>query len=481
MSVRPSTPLSRTGVAVAGALLVSSLVTAAPADAAPRSAPTVPTSGRPVSAQASSDPLFPTVGNPGYNVTTYAIRLNYAEAGSISARTTIAAVADRRLTRFSLDLEGLDVSKVIVDGRAASFTRPADTTKLVVTPARAVSGRFSTTVHYSGTPVTHIDPDGAQDGWIPTAHGATVLSEPVGAMTWFPNNNVPRDKAKFSISVTVPHTLEVAGSGDLASNKRHGATRTWIWRQSEPVATYLAMISIGQYDVYRSSMRSTTGKRLPIWTFIEPKYGKLTTYRKLIPRSIRFGEKRFGAYPFDSAGIVVADLDVGYALETQNRPVFDGKPDTSTVIHEFAHQWYGNSVTPKYWSDIWLNEGFADYSEHWWAAAQGDESRPAYFDRVMKANPETSTLWSPAPADLGDPANLFSEPVYVRGGLTLEALRQTIGNRDFETIMRGWATRYRGRSVTTAQFQGYAEQVSGEDLDGFFTDWLYTAAKPPTP
>ena len=93
--------------------------------------------------------------------------------------------------------------------------------------------------------MTHIDPDGALDGWIPTGDGATVLSEPVGAMTWFPNNNTPWDKATFDVAVNVPKDLEVAGNGDLTSRTRHGSTTTWHWQQRRPMATYLAMISIG--------------------------------------------------------------------------------------------------------------------------------------------------------------------------------------------------------------------------------------------
>ena len=129
------------------------------------------------------------------------------------------------------------------------------------------------------------------------------------------------------------------------------------------MATYLAMISIGEYDVYRSTMTTTTGRKLPLWSFIEPALGSQAAARALVPRAIRFSERRYGPYPFDSAGIVIKNIGVGYALETQTRPVFDGPTDNSTIIHEFAHQWFGDSVTPRDWGDIWLNEGFATYAE----------------------------------------------------------------------------------------------------------------------
>ena len=372
--------VGRRGIAcaVAAALIAvtgSGVSTMAPAAASPVTASAV------TGPQTSGDSLFPRIGNRGYNVRHYSIKLTYESSGSIRATTTITAIASKRLSSFSLDLEGLTVGRVVVDGRTAAYNHLG--AKLVVTPRTPVTGRFIVAVSYAGTPKPHIDPDDALDGWIPSSDGATVVSEPVGAMTWFPNNNTPRDKATFTIAVNVPKHLEVAGSGDLAGRRRHGARTTWVWRQSRPMATYLAMISIGDYDVYHSTMKTATGRKLPVWSFIEPSLGSLASQRALIPKIIRFEERRFGRYPFGSTGIVVKNLDVDYSLETQNRPVFDATvddlPDTASLVHELAHQWYGDSVTPKDWGDIWLNEGFATYAEWWWAAAHGGPSTAQSF------------------------------------------------------------------------------------------------------
>jgi aminopeptidase N len=426
--------------------------------------------------QASGDTLFPTVGNGGYDVLHYDISLRYATAGTISATTKVKAKATKKLSSYSLDLEGLTVTSVRVGGHAAAFSRRGD--KLVVTPRRAVRGTFTTTVAYRGRPVTHIDPDGAKDGWVPTGDGATVVSEPVGAMTWFPNNNTPRDKATFAMRIRVPRALAVAGNGDLVKRDRHGATTTWSWRQTKPMATYLAMISIGRYTVYHSTMTTVGGRKLPIWSFIDPALGALAAQRKLIPTIIRFQERQFGRYPFTSVGIVVKKINVGYALETQNRPVFDEVPNTLTLVHELAHQWYGDSVTPRDWGDIWLNEGFASYAESLWTAAHGGPSTRAAFLATMKANPASSDLWQPAPASLTDPADLFGDPSYVRGGLTLEALRTRVGSADFFTILRRWADQQRGRSVGTADFIALSERVTDQNLSRLFNDWLYVAERP---
>jgi aminopeptidase N len=423
------------------------------------------------------DPLFPEVGSNRYDVKHYAINLSFQSSGDIKAKTTLTAKAKKPLKSFSLDLEGLVVDKVRVNGRTADFSRREN--KLIIKPSKTLKGRFWASIRYHGKPVTHIDPDGAKDGWIPTADGATVLSEPVGAMTWFPNNNTPRDKATFDMKITVPSKLEVAGSGDLKSVRKSSGHETWRWVQPYQQATYLAMISIGDYDVYHSTMRTTTGRKLPIWSFIEPKLGTQEAARALIPKIIRYEERRFGPYPFNSAGIVVKDTDVGYALETQNRPVFDrdeGKlVDDLTNVHEWAHQWYGNSVSLREWGDIWLNEGFAAYAEWLWAAAHGG---PSTAEAFQQAYDDPETVWSPAPVGFTDPADLFGDQSYTRGGMTLEALRQKVGSHDFFVILRSWAKQHKYGNVTTAQFIQLSERVSGQDLDGLFNTWLCVPARP---
>jgi aminopeptidase N len=441
--------------------------------------PATPTQASTTSRQAP-DSLFPEVGSSRYDVKHYAIKLSFQTSGSIEAKTTFTAKAKKPLKSFSLDLEGLIVDKVRVNGRTADFSRRDN--KLIIKPSKTIAGRFSASIRYHGKPVTHIDPDGAQDGWIPTDNGAgaTVLSEPVGAMTWFPNNNTPRDKAKFDMKITVPSKLEVAGSGDLKSVRKHAGKETWRWVQPHQQATYLAMISISDYNVYHSTMRTTTGRKLPIWSFIEPKLGTQEAARALIPKIIRYEERRFGPYPFNSAGIVVKDLDVDYALETQNRPVFDideGEVEESEIVHEFAHQWYGDSVSLTYWVDIWLNEGFATYAEWLWDASHGGPSTAERFQMAYDSHPASDPLWSPAPADFDDPADLFGNQ-YLRGGMTLEALRQKVGSHDFFVILRRWAQQNKYGNVTTAQFIRLSEKVSGQDLDAFFDAWLYVAKKP---
>jgi aminopeptidase N len=244
------------------------------------------------------------------------------------------------------------------------------------------------------------------------------------------------------------------------------------------MATYLAMVSIGKYDVYHSTLRLRSGRRIPVWNFIDPTLGAQQAARDRIQPILAFSERQYGPYPFDSVGIVIQDLKVGYALETQTRPFFDGGADATTMVHELGHQWFGDSVTPRDWGDLWLNEGFATYAEARWDAAHGGPTIASAFRKVYDETPASDDLWRPAPADLKDPANLFSAPVYSRGALTLEALQQRIGDRRMTTLLRRWAAAHRGRSVSTADFVALAERVSGTNLGPFFHTWLYVPGKP---
>ncbi|MBK3582000.1 M1 family metallopeptidase, partial [Streptomyces sp. MBT65] len=305
------------------------------------------------------DPYFPKAGNGGYDVTHYDLTLAYTPTThALTATTTITARATAPLSAFDLDLKGMKVNSLTVEGRKADWTRTGQELK-VRPPATLPQGRtFTTTVDYSGTPETLTDPDGSEEGWLRTADGALALGEPTGAMAWFPSDNHPSDKATYTITITVPKGLQAVSNGELRSETTTADGRTTsTWRTTQPMATYLATVAIGHYDI----TRSTTSNGLPVYTAVDPHEAEAS--RKVLaqlPEIMEWEEYNFGPYPFSSTGAIVDRRgDAGYALETQNRPFFPGAPDTATLVHELAHQWYGNSVTPKTWRDMWLNEGFA--------------------------------------------------------------------------------------------------------------------------
>ena len=296
-------------------------------------------------------------------------------------------------------------------------------------------------------------------------------------MTWVPSNNTPGDKARYTFRVSVPSALTVAANGVLADRSRHGARTTWTWRERDPMSAYLATVSIGKYQSFPSSTTSITGRRIPIWSFVDSTLGAAAEARRDLPSVIRFEERRFGAYPFDSSGMIIDNADVGYALETQGRPFFPGGADTGTLVHEIAHQWYGDSVTLTDWHDIWLAEGFATYAEWMWSNIHGGSTPAERFDRLYET-PESDGLWHPAPTEFTDPADLFGNPVYTRGAMTLQVLRETVGHEAFFRILKAWAREHRHGNVRTADFIALAERISGDDLGTLFSDWLTLDGKP---
>jgi aminopeptidase N len=243
------------------------------------------------------------------------------------------------------------------------------------------------------------------------------------------------------------------------------------------MASYLSTASIGDYV-----MTKQTGPRgLPILNFVETGLNdarRATTNASLAlqPEMIDFFDEIYGRYPFSSFGAIVDDNSVGYALETQTRPIYSSVASESTVAHELAHQWVGNSVTPEEWTDIWLNEGFATYSEWLWGEHREQATADERFAEIM-AIPADDEFWSTPPGDPGA-EDLFNAAVYDRGAAALHALREKIGDRDFFTLLRRWATSNEDENVTTADLVRLAERVSGRQLDAFFQIWIYTPGKP---
>lgn len=424
-----------------------------------------------------NDPFFPLAGNGGYDVNNYDLKLSWdPTTGVLSGEAKIEAKSLQNLSRLNMDLRGFTVSKVTVNERPANFTR--DGQELVITPAKTVPARedLKITVRYSGVPQTVIDPDGAVDGWIPTADGAIALSEPQGTPSWFPVNDHPTDKATMTLSMTVPSSLTVLSNGLPEEPERRGRNTTYIWRERRPMAPYLATVAIGNYTV----TRGVTSAGIPIINGVNANLAAGSQ-----PSIDRIGEMLdwettlLGKYPYESVGAIVSDApDVGYALETQTRPVFTYEVDDFTMVHELAHQWLGNSVTLSSWPDIWLHEGFATYFEWLWSEREGQETPAQIANSEYNRIPATSGFWAIAPRALPGPEELFSAPAYLRGAMTLQALRTEIGDAIFFDVLRTWAQANKDGNVSTADFIALAQAKSGRDLTALFNAWLFTTTKP---
>jgi hypothetical protein len=240
------------------------------------------------------------------------------------------------------------------------------------------------------------------------------------------------------------------------------------------MAPYLPTSTLGRFDLTR--YRLPDG--LPVYIAVDSKLPAVPVLGKL-PAIVSFYSSIYGTYPFDAVGAIVDSAkEVGYSLETQTKPNFPYVPDEATLAHELAHMWYGDSVTLTEWPDIWLHEGFATWSEWIWSEHEGNKSAAQFFKQLYSTPAKDTAFWNPPPGRPGGPAELFDGTIYNRGGMTLEALREKIGDGAFFTIMRRWAQEHRFGNVTTPQFIALAEQVSGRDLGAFFDTWLYQPGKP---
>jgi hypothetical protein len=240
------------------------------------------------------------------------------------------------------------------------------------------------------------------------------------------------------------------------------------------MAPYLATATLGRFDL--TQYRLPSG--LPVYIAIDPTLSTTSVLKKL-PEIVEFYSSIYGPYPFDAVGAIVDDAkEVGYSLETQTKPVFDRPPDEATLAHELSHMWYGDSVTLRRWPDIWLHEGFATWSEWIWSEHLGRKSAHHTFKTLYNTPAQDTAFWTPPPGDPGSPEFLFNGTIYNRGAMTLQALREKVGDPVFFRILRDWAAQHRYGNVTTAQFIALAERDSGMDLDHFFQVWLYQPEKP---
>jgi aminopeptidase N len=393
----------------------------------------------------------------------------------LDATATILATATQDLRRFDLDLRGFTISRLTVNFTPARFRR--DGQELIITPHLPLcAGRpFVVRVHYTGRPTEVIDPDGSSEGWVPTPDGAFVVNEPQGSPGWYPANDNPRDKATFDFAITVPRGITAIGNGRLLSRTTRGGKTTWRWFEDSPMAPYLATVTNGVFQ-----LRISHAGRIPIYHAVDPAEIPNGAFDRLAaePDIIKFFANLYGPYPFSSGGGVVDHApDVGYALESQTRIQYDRTPDSSTVVHEIAHQWFGDSVSLTVWPDIWLNEGFAAWSEWIYAERHGGSTAQQAFAEAY-ARPAADTFWARPPANLGGAEFLFTDPPYDRGAMTLQALRAKVGDAAFFAILRRWAARYRHGNATTGAFIRLAESVSGRQLDAFFDVWLFRPGKP---
>ncbi|TWD81578.1 aminopeptidase [Kribbella amoyensis] len=434
-------------------------------------------------ATTAGDPYVPTHGNGGYTVSSYALDLDYrVSSNRLTGKATITAVTTQALSRFSFDLVGLRVSKVSVNGRRApKYLHRAG--KLHVTPSGPIRAgtEFVVDVQYSGNPAPADSPWG-ELGWEELTEGVIVASQPSGAATWFPCNDHPADKARYRIAVTTDSPYHVVANGRLVSRRTKASRTSWVFDEAEPMATYLATVQIGRYDVLELGTS-------PVLQRAALPSSQLKDFRADFgrqPEMLKLFSRLFGPYPFGAYTVVVTDDPLEIPLESQGISVFgsnhvDGRRGSERLVaHELAHQWFGNSLTVSSWQDIWLNEGFACYAEWLWSEHSGGLSAA---QQVTKAHSRLAGL--PQDLVISDPGPelMFDDRLYKRGAITLHQLRTVLGDDPFFELLRTWTRRHRHGLVTSAEFLDLACEFAA-DADAIrelFAAWLDQAALPSLP
>ena len=431
-------------------------------------------------AACSGDSYLPMHGNGGYRVLHYDLDLGYRVVSNrLAGRAVLTAVAGQPLSRFWLDLGRFRIQDVQVDGRPAKYTHRPD--KLQVRPERPIGNgdTFQVDIRYAGKPVP-ISGRWGDIGWDELTDGVLVASQPNGSPSWFPCNDQPGDKATFRVSLTTASPYTVLVTGDLVSRRRGAGATTWVFERDEPTAPYLMSVQIGRYEVLDLAVGGVV-QRAAIPPRLRPAFAHdFARHGEIMQALQRF----FGPYPFGEYVVVVADDELEDPVEAQGMAVFganhvDGRRTHERLaVHELAHQWFGNSLTVADWRHIWLNEGFATYAEWLWSGVAGGLPADAHA-----AQWHTRLAARPADVVVADPGvdRMFDPLVYKRGGLTLQALRKTVGDEAFFTLLRTWVAEHQYGTVTTEQFRAHAQRYTAEPLDALFTAWLDRASLPALP
>jgi aminopeptidase N len=300
-------------------------------------------------------------------------------------------------------------------------------------------------------------------------------------------NDTPKDFATYEFAITVPEGKTALANGRLVSKTNNGDTTTWRWRESSPMVPYLTTATNGVFELRIGKVNG-----LPEYNAVDPqtrRFGQKEPNPELAFERLALNEpaidlfnELYGRYPYDSVGGIVDWADnVFYSLESQTKPNYWHLPSEDTVVHEIAHQWFGDAVVLERWPDMWLNEGFATWSEWIWSERRSGQTAQERFNQLYAIQEDTAAgqdLWFPAPNGLADASELFHTPVYDRGAMTLQALRQKLGWATFLQIVRTWYAENKFSNVTTQDFIAVSERVSGRQLDRFFDVWLFEEGRP---
>jgi|GEM_PF-838607 len=431
-------------------------------------------SGRP----SLGDPFTPELGNTGYDVHHYDLKLALNPALSrIEGVVTIEAeTAEDNLRQISLDFIGYEIAFVMVEEEPANFRREGG--KLWVEfpqPFMSAGTPFTMAVAYAGQPVQEDSPYIHYTDYLGLVflENSTfyTISEPDGARYWFPCNDHPLDKATFRSEFTVPQGLAVLGNGQLVNSwlsempdGSEGAT--FVWEHEQPMATYLALAAGGHYR--REEGEAPNGIPLIYYFFPELEEEYLEAV-DVTPEVMVWLSEMLGPYPFESYGQATY-YAMGISMEMQTMTLLSYQMlDERTVVHEMSHSWFGNWVGIDTWGDTWWKEGLATYMEVLWLSRDD----PAERERLMaEIGTDVAERGQDYPLDQPPRERIMSFDSYYRGAQFMYGLHQEVGDDAFFSGLRAFLSRNGGGNAGAEALLGAMEEAAGRELDAFFAQWL---------
>lgn len=431
---------------------------------------------------ADVDTYYPSKGDSAIDVQRYDLSLIWKPNGrQLLGTAGLRIRAVETAPSFVLDLhKRMVVSAVTVGGVATPFTH--DGKDLVVSTPVVAEGRYDVVVQYAGKPKTVPAPTSRVDstglGWNFTDDGRVwTMQKPYGAFTWYPVNDHPSDKANYSVRLDVPDKWVGVSNGRMDSRTTIDGRTVTQFNSENPVASYLVTVAIGPYKRY-----TQVGPHdLPL-TYWVPK-GKSELLKPLMrtPEALAWMESRLGPYPFARAGVVITPGEGSVESQTlttlaETNYRYGSFDVRQQVSHDLVHAWYGDSVTPSDWRDLWMNEGMATYLEAKYAVSQGWDTWK-YWKREFARNDQYwRDLYGPPGAY--HPDEFGQRSVHYGSALLLERLRTKIGGTAFKTAMATWPQQNAYTSRARPRYIEFLEQQSGQPLAAWFQDWLMSPTTP---
>lgn len=429
--------------------------------------------------QTRTDSVYPEFGNPLVDALHYDLDLTWApDADRLTGRETLTFRATDDAAQVPLDFnEQLVVSSATVDGAPVEVS--VEGNDLTVAHAVVADRQYELVLEYAGTPAPAPAPSQRADftqgvGWsITPEHETWTLQEPYGAFTWYAVNDQPSDKALYDFTLSAPAPMSGVANGVLTSSTTDGGRSVNSWHLAEPAASYLVTVAFG--DFQRTDLSSASGVPIQVWTDADG--DPLPGDTAAAPDAIDWLEELLGPYPFDSFGVLVVDNESG--METQTMVTLGDSAyslSEAVLVHEAAHHWYGDTVTPADWSDVWMNEGMAMYLQGMWEAEQEGTTIVRKIDEW--ADFESDLRAESGPPGAFDPARFGDGNIYYGPALMWQELRERIGETRFFEVLREWPAREANGTADRREYVDWIEETTGEELSAFFDDWLLDETTP---